>query len=107
MVPFSVARTPRDGVRVAKAKKNGGSAQHPGVWLISRTYPSGNVAWRGKWMDPDTGEYEWETLRGKDYPSKASRTRFTTSGCGTQSASTKSTTSASILEPIHSPSPVP
>ena len=35
---------------------------HPGVVLVERKYPSGDSAWRAKYIDPDTHAIVWEKL---------------------------------------------
>ncbi|MBD3162138.1 MAG: tyrosine-type recombinase/integrase [Candidatus Latescibacteria bacterium] len=59
-----------------KEKKSALEAGHEGVYLMARKYPSGNIGWRAKWKDPDTGRTEWVTLTEKDYPTERSRLRW-------------------------------
>lgn len=37
-------------------------SSHPGVVLAGRRNPSGEVVWRARYTDPDTGRRVWETL---------------------------------------------
>ena len=43
-------------------RRKRGTSKHAGVVLYSRSLPSGAVAWRARYGDPDTGKRKHETL---------------------------------------------
>lgn len=54
------------------ATKRRTRTDHPGVYIKPRTLPSGETAWRARYLDPDTGKTAYTTL-----PREAARSRET------------------------------
>jgi integrase len=58
---------------MASSPKKAKSIKYPGVTLFQVEYPSGKMAWRGRWRDPETGERKYATMDTLGKTSKEKR----------------------------------